>query len=106
MNPTASIIDRIVMEAARRGEFPGRSEAVFRFEGSTASAVLVSRRNGNMVRVPRATLAMVAGAYASDPFAYARGPGSLRVYGVTHINSPVWALVHLLPPEAYARPGH
>ena len=27
---------------------------------------------------------------------YNQGPSALRKYGITHINSPIWAILHLL----------
>ena len=35
-------------------------------------------------------------AVKKDVTVYVDGPDRLREFGITHINSPVWALLHLL----------
>lgn len=68
----------------------------FGYVGETDGAVIVSRENGKDTRIPIAKLETGVSAVRQDPQIYDEGPSWLRDYGITHINSPVWSLLHLV----------
>lgn len=40
-------------------------------------------------------------AYQNNPDLYHAGPSALRDFGITHVTSPVWSLLHLLEQDHY-----
>jgi len=67
----------------------------FEYIRETDSAVIVSRENGEDTVVPIAKIKLAIEAVRNDPSVYDRGPNSLREHGITHLNSPIWAILHL-----------
>jgi hypothetical protein len=63
--------------------------------------VLVGREKGKDTRIPFGKIIETIVNYQINPDDYDRGPGKTRDYGLTHINSPVWALLHLLEKGDY-----
>lgn len=68
----------------------------FGYVGEASGAVVVSRERGQDARIPFRKLEQAVQAVRSDPTVYDRGPSALREYGITHISSPIWSLLHLL----------
>ena len=62
----------------------------------TDKALVVSRENGEDTRIPLEKIKLAIQAVQKNNSVYDDGPSSLRKFGITHINSPVWALIHLL----------
>ena len=67
----------------------------FEYIRETNKAVIVGRENGSEARVPFSTIENAIQAVRNDHYVYDGGPVRLRVYGITHVNSPVWAILHL-----------
>jgi len=67
----------------------------------TENAVIVTRESGEDTRIPFLKILLGIEAYKKDPMLYSRGPSALRDIGVTHVNSPVWSLLHLLNGNEY-----
>ncbi len=61
--------------------------------------LVVTREDGKDTRIPFAKIAESVNAVRKDPKIYSGGPSKLRDHGITHINSPLWALLHLLTLE-------
>lgn len=65
------------------------------------TAVYVTRENGKDTRVPYEKILIGIEGYQKQPSLYHQGPGAVRELGITHVNSPVWSLLHLLDAKEY-----
>jgi len=65
------------------------------------SSVVVSRENGADTPVQFAKIIKGIEAYQQRPELYELGPTALRAVGITHVTSPVFALLHLLQKSDY-----
>jgi len=95
MRSDDAVIDDIIRTFEAKGMCSSRHRN-FRFLRRTSESVIVERENGNEVRIPFAVLRTAIDAIRSDHTIYSGGPNRLRECGITHINSPTWALVRLL----------
>lgn len=68
----------------------------FVYVRETDNVVILLREKGTEARIPYSKIAQAIEAVRTNPEIYTQGPSSLRKYGITHINSPVWSLLHLL----------
>ena len=73
----------------------------FKYLRETKNAVYVGREQGQDTRISFKKLITGIEAFKSKPGLYDEGPPSLREFGITHVNSPIWSLLHLLSPEDY-----
>ncbi len=73
----------------------------FGYIKETNTTVTISREEGQDTPVPFAKLIVAIEAYQNMPHLYNEGPTALRDFGITHITSPVWSLLHLLTEEDY-----
>ena len=67
----------------------------FGFIKRSANAVTVSREAGKDTRIPIAKIEAAVAAVRAQPAVYEGGPVRLRAHGLTHITSPLWAILHL-----------
>ena len=100
MKNTNTLINEALIEIKSKGfaQVPGYKR--FSYLRQTNSAVLLMREKGTETRVPFKTLARTFEAVRQDPSVYHDGPNRLREFGITHVTSPTWALLHLLPLES------
>lgn len=96
MKSTDALVKEIILRLEHRtyAQVPGYNR--FGYIRKTEKAVLVSRETGKDTPVPFEKIAVAIQAVRDDREVYARGPSALRPYGITHINSPIWAMLHLL----------
>jgi hypothetical protein len=89
-------IETIVERFQKMGfaQVPGYKK--FGYISKTDKALTVSREKGKDTPIPYAKIEEAIKAIRLNNSVYDNGPSSLRKYGITHITSPVWALVHLL----------
>lgn len=73
----------------------------FGYIKQTDTAVYVTRENGKNTRVSFDKILIGIKGYQKEPSLYHEGPGALRDLGITHVNSPVWSLLHLLDVKDY-----
>src|SRR5688572_22519476 len=71
----------------------------FGFVGDHERGVFVSRERGKDTLIPFAKIVQAVEAVRSEPGVYDEGPTGLRRHGVAHINSPLWAILHLMDIE-------
>jgi len=71
----------------------------FGYIRETKNAVIVSRETGQGTRIPFSKIETAIDAVRSDDSVYSEGPSALRRYGITHVNSPTWSLLHMLSLE-------
>jgi len=96
-----SLLEQIIKEFRDKQIAQVSSYKSFGYVGETEKAVIVSREKGLDTRVPFDKLLTGIEAFMSDPDLYDQGPTELRSFGITHVTSPVWSLLHLLPKESY-----
>ena len=73
----------------------------FGYLHETDNAVYVSREKGDDSSIPFKKLQLAIEGYQKNPELYNSGPKELRKLGLTHITSPIYSLLHLLPKESY-----
>ena len=73
----------------------------FGYLKETETAAYISREAGKDTRVPFEKMLIGIEAYQHNPENYDMGPSVLRQYGLTHVTSPIFALLHLLPKKSY-----
>ena len=89
-------VSRIVDLLESRGFAQVAGYNRFGFVERGTSHVVISRENGKDTRIPFAKIEQAVLAVRRDPKVYSEGPSRLRTHGITHITSPLWALLHLL----------
>lgn len=99
MTVTKDITSKILTRFGRQGytQVPGYNE--FGFVSQSDTYVVISRENGRDTKIPFVKLAEAIEAVRKDSKVYSEGPSRLRKHGLTHITSPLWALLHLLTLE-------
>jgi hypothetical protein len=73
----------------------------FGYIRETDNAVIVTRQAGQDTPISFAKILTGIDAYKDNSTLYHSGPGALRDFGITHVNSPVFALLHLLTEEDF-----
>ncbi len=92
---TQEIVNRF--QSREYAQVPGYNR--FGYVERSNSYVLVSRESGKDTKIPFTKIAEAIAAVRRDPKVYSEGPSRLRQHGITHITSPLWALLHLLTLE-------
>ncbi len=97
MRDLDAVIEDILraLRKERVAQVPGY--APFRYLRRAGESILLERQNGHETRVPSSVLRRAIEAVRKDHSIYIAGPGRLREYGITHVNSPTWALLRLVP---------
>ena len=96
-----TILKQILINFTAKGysQVPGYNR--FGYIGQTDSAVIVSRETGQDTKIPFAKILMGIEAVKQKRSVYDAGPASLRDFEITHINSPIWSLLHMVPKSDY-----
>lgn len=97
----AILLGRILQRLIDQGFAQVEGYTRFGYIRLTEKSVRVTRESGQDTPVPFARLMAAIGHYQNDPALYDGGPGALYNFGVTHLTSPIFALLHLLPKSAY-----
>jgi hypothetical protein len=95
------ILGRILQRLIDEGHAQVPPLNAFGFMVLKRNSVVVSRENGQDTPVPFARLVRAIEILQQHPEIYTHGPDALRPFGITHLNSPIYALLHLLPKEVY-----
>lgn len=101
MSSTSDILTKILNEFRTRGFSQVQNYNRFGYIRETGSAVIVSRETGKDTNIPFSKIEQGIDAVKDDPSVYNGGPSKLRAYGITHINSPIWSLLHLVSLSEY-----
>ena len=73
----------------------------FGYIKETVNSIYITRENGEDTKVPFNKILIGIEAYKTNANLYTKGSSSLREFGITHITSPIWSLLHLLNQEEY-----
>ena len=103
MNDNYKILQKMLEVFRSNGFAQVKGYNRFGYLRETDTAVFVSRETGKDTRVPFDKVLLGIEALQDDSNIYSAGPGSLRNYDITHQNSPIWAMLHLLPLSEYRK---
>lgn len=101
MSSTSEILTKIISEFKSKGYSKVKDYKSFGYIRETKKAVIISREAGEDTRIPFKKIEQGIEAVKDNPSVYSSGPNSLRAYGITHINSPIWSLLHLVSKDEY-----
>lgn len=75
----------------------------FTYIKETNKAVHVTREKGKNTVIPFDKILKGIEAYQDNSDLFDEGPAALQKFGISHVTSPVWSLLHLLPVKEYDR---
>ena len=75
--------------------------ASFGYVSHSDNIIIVTREKGNDTKVPFKKILAGIEAYKLNYKLYEEGPTALREFGISHITSPVYSLLHLLEQKDY-----
>ena len=75
----------------------------FGYIRETNNAVYVSREKGKDTPIQFQKIIHGIEAFQSNLELYNEGPSALRKFGITHVTSPIWSLLHLLSVEDFKK---
>jgi len=99
MQSTDKLITEILVRFKKQGYAQVAEYNRFGFISETDNYVLVSREKGKDTKIYFNKISKAIDAVRKDHKVFTEGPSRLRKYGLTHIMSPLWALIHLLTLE-------
>ncbi len=73
----------------------------FEYLRETNNAIYIGRERGKVTYIAFEKLIAGIEAFKSRPGLYEEGPSALREFGITHVTSPIWSLLHLLSSDDY-----
>jgi len=73
----------------------------FGYIRETENQVQVSREDGQDTWLPFKKILIAIEGYQKNPDLYNVGPTALRELGITHVNSPILSILHLLSKDEY-----
>jgi len=74
----------------------------FDFVELKKTSIVVKRENGGNAFLSFNVLLTAIDVYQANTEKYDKGPSELRTDGITHVTSPIFSLLHLLPKESYS----
>lgn len=97
-----TILNKIITQLKLQGKAKGRQNDFLLKEVQKNKIVLV-RANGKDVDIPLSTLKKAIQVCVNDTEFYNGGLNAIEEIGITHIQSPVWALIHLVEKREYMK---
>lgn len=97
------LLGKILQRFADRKIVQVEGYNAFGYIKETNNSVKVTREGGEDTLIPFSKILKGIEAYQNQPSLYNEGPVSLRQFEITHVTSPVWALLHLLSIEEYSK---
>lgn len=96
------ILGRIIQKLIDQGYAQVEGYNRFGFIEIKGVTIWISREKGKDTPVPFAKIIDGIEAYKSNLELYDQGTNPLRDFGITHVTSPVFALLHLLKKSDYS----
>lgn len=103
MRDGTSVAQQLVDRLCAVGEAQVLGYNRFEYVSHTSRGVKVKRIKGTTTLIPFSRIARAVDAVRSDLGVYDRGPAALRKFGITHVTSPIWAILHLESKEQLLR---
>lgn len=95
------LVGKILQKFKDRGSVEVDGYNTFTYINETQNSVLVGRENGADTPIPFEKIKLGVEAFQSNTDLYTQGPSKLREFGITHISSPIWSMLHLLEVNDY-----
>lgn len=95
------IFGRLLQRIIDQGYAQVNGYNCFEYVKHTDSFVTILRENGQEALIPFKKLLIGIEGYQSSPSDYNTGPTALCKYGLTHITSPIFSILHLLDQSDY-----
>lgn len=95
------ILGKILQRFSDNGFCQASGYNKFEYLRENKNAVYIGREKDKDTRIGFEKLTLGIEAFQRNPSLYNEGPNALRDFGVTHVNSPVWSLLHLMKKEDY-----
>lgn len=95
------LLGRILQRFEDRGVAGDGKLNSFKYIRETESSVIVQREKRTQAVVPHKKILYAIEYYKRNQSAYSKGPAELRKAGITHVTSPIYALIHLLKAESF-----
>lgn len=95
------ILGRILQKLIDVGEAQVMGYYKFGYIRYTNNTVWVTRETGADTSIPFSKIIIGIEAYRDNPSLYDKGPNALREVGISRVNSPIFALLHLLNKEDF-----
>lgn len=95
------ILGRLLQRIIDQGYAQVKGYNRFEYIRHANKSITILRENGNEALVPFQKLLIGIQGYQNTPSDYHLSPTTLRSYGLTHITSPIFAILHLLDQSAY-----
>ncbi|PIB27879.1 hypothetical protein [Maribacter sp. 4G9] len=95
------ILGKILQRFSDKGFCQVSGYNKFKYLRENKNAVYVGREKGKDTRIGFGKVIIGIEALQLNPDLYNAGPNALRKFGITHVNSPVWSLLHLMAMEDY-----
>lgn len=73
----------------------------FEYISENGGSVFIGREKGKDTPVPYSKILIAIEAYQKNYDLHDLGPSALRFFGITHVTSPIYAMLHLLEKEEY-----
>jgi hypothetical protein len=96
-----NLLDKILQRFKKQGKAQASGYNAFLYQSETSDGVNVLREKGTVAKVTFVKILVGIEAYKENPQLYNQGPTALREFGITHITSPVYAMLHLLGMDEY-----
>ncbi|GAB1447469.1 MAG: hypothetical protein LCH37_13200 [Bacteroidetes bacterium] len=97
--------EELLLEILKRFKANGLAQVsglnAFGYVRETPKSVYVTREKGKDTLISHKRLLMGIEAYQSNPSLYEQGPAALREFGITHVTSPIYAMLHLLSKKEF-----
>jgi len=97
------LLGKILQRFSDKGKSKVKGYNSFEYLKETNKSVLVSRENGQNTYIPFEKIIIGIEAFKTNSELFNEGPSALRDYGITHMNSPIWSILHLLSLEDYQK---
>lgn len=95
------LLGRILQKLEDNGKAKVPGYNTFKRVKEKENSIILLRENGNEATIPFKTILLGIEYYKMNTQAYDKGPTELRKASITHITSPVYALLHLIPKHHY-----
>src|SRR5947207_13971926 len=95
--PVEEVIEALIATAKREREFGVPGMVRFTYVRQTAGTIIVERRTGKTATIGKSALTRALKGVRANHRLYVDGPGAPRKAGITHVTSPIYALLRLLP---------
>jgi len=97
------ILQKLIDQGYSQVISPEKTYNKFAYLGHTSRKITIGREQGQDTHLYFEKILLAITKYQVTPNDYDLGPSKTREYGIIHVNSPIWSLLHLLKRADYDR---